>query len=160
MKVICAEALSLGKGPVWDPRDGVLWFVDIKAREVHPLDPASGDHRRWSASAQIGWIFPARDGTMLAGLKAGLSRFDLATGVFHHLAGVERDLPSNRLNDATVAPDGSDRWTMKKRRRRGGSIAGMAKPLSPPRSPRFASPMVRQSHRMAPFSSTSTRSAA
>jgi sugar lactone lactonase YvrE len=44
---------------------------------------------------------------MLAGLQTGLARFDPETGEFSHLADVEPDLPGNRLNDATVAQDGS-----------------------------------------------------
>src|ERR1700743_2810696 len=37
----------LGEGPVW--RAGALWFVDIKQKRIHRLDPASGAHDHWDA---------------------------------------------------------------------------------------------------------------
>ena len=97
----------LGEGPVWDGRDGVLWFVDIKRHEVFRLDPTTGTAARWTAPAQIGWVLPATDGRLLAGLQTGLAGFDPATGAFDPVASVEPDLPGNRLNDAAVAPDGT-----------------------------------------------------
>jgi xylono-1,5-lactonase len=97
----------LGEGPVWDARSSVLWFVDIKQRRVHRFDPGSGEVTSWPAPAQVGWVLPADDGALLAGLQTGLARFDPATGRFDHLADVEPENPGNRLNDATVAPDGA-----------------------------------------------------
>lgn len=96
----------LGEGPVWDTARGVLWFVDIKRHRVHHYDPRSESGDRWDAPGQIGWVLPATDGAMLAGLQTGLARFDPATGDFDHLVDVESTLPGNRLNDATVGPDG------------------------------------------------------
>lgn len=90
----------LGEGPAWF--DDALWFVDIKAPAVHRLDPGTGAIRRWAAPDQVGWILPAADGGIVAGVKGGLYRFDPATGAFTLLAAVETDRPGNRLNDATV----------------------------------------------------------
>ena len=97
----------LGEGPVWDAAAGVLWFVDIKGRRVHRLSPESGRVDAWDAPAPVGWVLPAEGGVMLAGLRTGIARFDPLTGAFDHLAHVEPDTPANRLNDATVAPDGT-----------------------------------------------------
>lgn len=95
---------TLGEGPVW--HGDALWFVDIKQRQVHRFAPDSGRHDRWDAPAQVGWVLPARGG-MLAGLQTGIHRFDPQSGAFalHHAP--EPEHPGNRLNDATVAPDGS-----------------------------------------------------
>jgi len=41
--VLDAKSL-LGEGPLWDPQTRVLYWVDIKRREIHRFDPASG---RW-----------------------------------------------------------------------------------------------------------------
>ena len=97
----------LGEGPVWDAARGVLWFVDIKNRRVHRYDPADGAVAQWDAPAQVGWVLPADDDTLIAGLQTGLARFDPETGSFDRLADVEPEMPGNRLNDATVAGDGS-----------------------------------------------------
>jgi len=98
---------TLGEGPCWDAEAGRLWFVDIKGRRVYRLDPVTGTYEAWNAPAQVGWVLPAQGGGMLAGLQTGLARFDPAGGGFTHLADVEPARPGNRLNDATVAPDGS-----------------------------------------------------
>ncbi|WP_239017786.1 SMP-30/gluconolactonase/LRE family protein [Sphingomonas aracearum] len=107
VRTVWSGKALLGEGPCWDAGRGVLWFVDIKNRRVHRLDPASGEARSWDAPAQVGWVLPAQDGGLVAGLQTGLARFDPETGAFTPLADPEPHLPGNRLNDATVAPDGS-----------------------------------------------------
>jgi sugar lactone lactonase YvrE len=52
-------------------------------------------------------VLPAHGGALIAGLQTGLARFDPADGRFEHLADVEPERPGNRLNDATVGPDGT-----------------------------------------------------
>jgi sugar lactone lactonase YvrE len=44
---------------------------------------------------------------MIAGLQSGVHRFDPASGAFTPIHDPEPDWPTNRLNDATVAPDGA-----------------------------------------------------
>lgn len=97
---------ALGEGPVWNARDQALWFTDIKGRQVHRYDPASGDRRSFPAPAQCGFVVPSADGRFIAGLQGGLHRFDPATGAFELLVAVETDLPGNRLNDGVVDPAG------------------------------------------------------
>jgi D-xylonolactonase len=103
---ICELHATLGEGPVWVDREQALWFVDIKQRKVHRFDPSDASLRSWDAPRQIGWILPAGDGGLVAGLQDGLYRFDPATGGFALLAEVEADLPGNRLNDATTDAGG------------------------------------------------------
>lgn len=105
VSVISAGA-TLGEGPVWDAAAQALWFVDIKQCKIHRFAPASGQWDRWKAPAQTGWIFPAGNGAYIAGLQTGIHRFLPEQGSFTLLADPEPDLPDNRLNDATVAPDG------------------------------------------------------
>lgn len=103
---VCAVSAMLGEGPVWIARDAALWFVDIKRQQVHRFDPASGALNSWNAPRQVGWVLPAADGGLVAGLQGGIHRFDPASGVFTLLAAVEADLPGNRLNDAATDPEG------------------------------------------------------
>ncbi len=99
---VLAAGAMLGEGPVWVAREKALWFVDIKGHRVHRFDPATGDHARYDAPGQVGWVLPADDGTFLAGLQQGVARFDPATGAFDVIARPEAGTPGNRLNDATV----------------------------------------------------------
>jgi len=99
-------AAELGEGPVWVERDRALWFVDIKKQRIHRFDPISGDKRSWTASEQVGFIFPAERGGFVAGLQSGLHHFDEASGTFAPIVEVDPDLPANRLNDGVVDPHG------------------------------------------------------
>jgi sugar lactone lactonase YvrE len=92
----------LGEGPVWVGREQALWFVDIKSRHIHRVDPATGEARRWDAPDQVGWVLPSADGGMIAGLRTGLHRFDPSDGSFAFLARAEGDPAGNRLNDAAT----------------------------------------------------------
>lgn len=94
------------EGPVWVERDRALWFVDIKRRQIHRHDPATGAQRIWDAPAQIGFLLPIAEGGFVAGLQTGLARFDPEDGSFVPIVAPEPDRPGNRLNDATVDPQG------------------------------------------------------
>jgi sugar lactone lactonase YvrE len=104
---IVGAAALLGEGPVWDPVGRALWFVDIKQLRLHRFTPASGRFESWTAPAQPGWIFPVDEQSLIVGLQTGIHRFVPGDNSFTFLADPEPDLPGNRLNDATVAPNGA-----------------------------------------------------
>lgn len=97
---------ELGEGPVWVERDSTLWFVDIKRHQVHRFDSASGDKKSFTAPEQVGFVFPAESGGFIAGLQSGLHHFDEQSGKFELIVEVEPYLPTNRLNDGVVDPQG------------------------------------------------------
>ena len=97
---------ELGEGPVWVAQDRALWFVDIKRRQIHRLDPATDDRRSWDAPEQIGFCLPASRDRFVAGLQSGLHLFDRDSGRFFQLASGEPDRPGNRINDGVVDPSG------------------------------------------------------
>lgn len=103
---VCQVHATLGEGPVWNERDDALWFVDIKQRKVHRFDPVGNSLFSWEAPRQVGWILPAGNGGIVAGLQDGLYRFDPASGDFTRFAEVEPGMPGNRLNDAATDPKG------------------------------------------------------
>ena len=98
---------ELGEGPVWVARDRAVWSVDIKGRALHRYGVEDGATASWAAPDQIGFALPARDGTLICGVRGGLHRFDPAVGRFEMMLAVEADRPQNRINDGFVAPDGS-----------------------------------------------------
>ena len=99
-------AAELGEGPVWVERDRALWFVDIKKQQIHRYDPSDGGKRNWDAPEQVGFILPAESGGFVAGLQSGLYHFDERSGEFDLIVEVEPNLPTNRLNDGVVDPEG------------------------------------------------------
>ncbi|MGZ8998874.1 MAG: SMP-30/gluconolactonase/LRE family protein, partial [Allosphingosinicella sp.] len=86
---VCRLAAQLGEGPIWVERDRALWFVDIKKRQIHRFNPAGSRLDSWDSPEQVGWILPADNGAMVAGLQSGLHHFDPAHGRFTLLAEVE-----------------------------------------------------------------------
>jgi D-xylonolactonase len=97
----------LGEGPAWVMRDQALWFVDVEQHKIHRFDPVSRDTRSWDAPDIPSFVFPAADGGFIVGMKSGLNRFDPESGSFALLLAPEPDRPGNRLNDASVGPDGT-----------------------------------------------------
>ncbi len=97
---------ELGEGPLWSAAEPALWFVDIKKKQVHRFDPASGACRSFAAPAPPGFLAPLGDGTFIAGLKTGLHSFDPRDGSFVLRHAVEPGRSGNRLNDGTVDADG------------------------------------------------------
>ena len=104
---VWSSQCELGEGPVWVERDQALWFVDIKKKHIHRLDPVTGDKRSWDSPEMIGFILPARSGGFVAGLQSGLHKFDEVSGSFSPLVALETDLPANRLNDGVTDPSGA-----------------------------------------------------
>lgn len=96
----------LGEGPVWDVARQCLWFVDIKGPAVWRYDPDKGEAHKIVAPDQVGWVLPAQDGGLLAGLKSGLHVLRPEGGRFELLTAVPGEPGHNRLNDACVGPDG------------------------------------------------------
>jgi len=91
---------ALGESPVWDERDGRLYFVDLRdTPAIHALDVASGDEARWPMPEDIGCIVPCTDGTLVAGLRSGFATFDRAHGTLDYFFDPEPDKHANRLND-------------------------------------------------------------
>jgi xylono-1,5-lactonase len=96
----------LGEGPTWSARERAVWFVDIKGRRISRFDTHAVRLRSWSAPAQIGFLLPIADGGFIAGLQTGLHRFDPTHGEFVKLVDVEPRIPTNRLNDGFIDPQG------------------------------------------------------
>jgi sugar lactone lactonase YvrE len=102
---------TLGEGPVWDEREGVLYFVDIEAPALFRFDPASGTVRRWAMPAKIGCLAlergrPDRPGGAVLALASGFARFDFATGALAALANPLAAQDGHRFNDGACDPAG------------------------------------------------------
>jgi sugar lactone lactonase YvrE len=93
---------QLGEGPYWSASEEAVWFVDIKGKLIHRFHEPTGKTQSFPAPSQPGFIAPAKDGNLIAGLKTGLHRFNPKTGEFKLLARVEPNARNNRLNDGYV----------------------------------------------------------
>ncbi|HUC18245.1 MAG TPA: SMP-30/gluconolactonase/LRE family protein [Acetobacteraceae bacterium] len=97
---------ELAESPVWDPEDEVLYWVNIKGREIHRYDPANGKDRLWKTPADIGSLALRHDGGMIVALKTGFFFFDPSHSRFTSVAEPEADLVENRFNDGKTDRQG------------------------------------------------------
>ena len=92
----------LGEGPVWDPVDGVLYWVDMLDREVWRLDPRSGRTRTWTLPKTVGAFALREQGGGVLTMRDGFYFMDLASGETELVALVDADEPRSLFNDGKV----------------------------------------------------------
>ena len=70
---------ATGESPVWHAAEQALYWVDIPARQLHRLVPASGAHATWTGDEMLACIAPraGHPGQWIAGMESGL--FAIAT---------------------------------------------------------------------------------
>ena len=108
MQVQCIAAVGcvLGEGPVWDWREGRLYWVDIKAPGVHAWDARTGRLTRWPMPQPIGAVGLRERGGLVGAFRDGFGFIDLASGAVTPIVDPEADQPGNRFNDGKVDPPG------------------------------------------------------
>jgi len=90
---------ELGECTVWDERERLLWWVDIRAPALKSYNPANGVVHALALREVIGSFGLTRVGGMVAGMKSGLYLLDPHSGALDLLAAPEQNLPQNRFND-------------------------------------------------------------
>ena len=70
---------ATGESPVWHAAEQALYWVDIPARQLHRLVPATGAHSTWAGDEMLACIAPraGHPGQWIAGMESGL--FAIAT---------------------------------------------------------------------------------
>lgn len=101
--VALEAAATLGEGPFWDERTGILWWVDILKHTVHRFDPRSGQDRQWQLPAPVGAAVPREGGGLVLALGRGFGFLDEHSGELTELASVST---GERMNDAACDPAG------------------------------------------------------
>jgi len=70
----------LGEGPLWDPVDGVLWWLDIFAPAIHRFDPTTGENTTRPLDQPIYAMVLREGGGMLGCFEDGIGSIDFETG--------------------------------------------------------------------------------
>jgi sugar lactone lactonase YvrE len=97
---------TTGESPLWSAREAALYWVDIPDGWIHRWHPATGERRSWQLPASVGSIGLCESGALVAAMRTGFHLFDLETGRLTFLCNPEPDVPTNRLNDGKVSPEG------------------------------------------------------
>lgn len=100
-EVTCAVACgnTLGEGPVWDPLEGALYWVDIQEGALQRWVPGTADVERWTMPERVGALALRAERGLVLALASGFALFDPGTGVLERRAAPEAHLPGNRFND-------------------------------------------------------------
>ena len=107
-EVRCVQSAGaiLGEGPLWCPREQVLYWLDIKRPAIYRFDPQSGQTGQWTMPSDIGCMALREQGGMVVGLRTGFAFLDFETGAVTAVADPEADRPDNRFNDGKVDRQG------------------------------------------------------
>jgi sugar lactone lactonase YvrE len=103
--IVDAQA-TLGEGPCWDHRSGLLYSVDIKGQRVHILNPQTLEDRTIQLDQMVGAVVPRQSGGVVLALQHGLFLLDLETEQLTLVNTPEKQLQDNRFNDGKCDPAG------------------------------------------------------
>jgi sugar lactone lactonase YvrE len=102
-----AQRDLLGESPLWDAREGALFWVDTRARRVRRWAAGASDEiRDWATPSDVGSIALAQPGRLLLALADAFAMLDLASGDITPLAEVHHPKPPMRLNDGRTDREG------------------------------------------------------
>ncbi len=90
---------ELGEGPVWDPIQERLYWVDILGPALQQWDPKTGRRARWAMPTDIGSYALRESGGFVVALRNGLAFFDPKSQTFSPITNPEAHLPDTRFND-------------------------------------------------------------
>lgn len=111
-KISCAveSADILGEGPCWSPRDGRLYWFDIKGARLNWLAPADGRSGRYELPMRASAAAPTVSGALLLATERGLAFFDPRTGATELRQPMDLG-PGFRSNDGVLLGDGCFWWS-------------------------------------------------
>ncbi len=98
---------TLGEGPVWDHRIGVLYWVDIEGCKLHSHNPETGQNHSWDFDGMLGAVVPADDGSLVLAHEQGLLRLDRTNQQAKYLGWLANAHTKLRFNDGKCDPYGN-----------------------------------------------------
>jgi len=105
VELFCKRQNVLGESPLWDEREGTLYWVDIRSRAVEWVTQ-DGSFGRHSCGLRLSALGLRAAGGLVAAGDHAVGVFDPRTGRFEQRVTFEPELPRNRTNDGSVGHDG------------------------------------------------------
>ncbi len=110
VRIECVVACQnhLGESPIWDPRDGLLYWVDgtgprVGNPSIWRLDPRTGATETWRTEKDIGAMVLREAGGAVLAMSDGFYFFNFESdGPPELITRIEADEPRSRLNDGKV----------------------------------------------------------
>jgi L-arabinonolactonase len=94
----------LGESPIWDPREGVLFWLDSTGRRVNRptlwrFDPRTGATKNWSLDADVGAMVLREQGGAVLAVSDGFYLFDFERAALEPIVRTDTHGGRVRLND-------------------------------------------------------------
>lgn len=99
----------LGEGPLYDPRNHTLLWVDIKSSRLYRLDLVSSEKKGWDVPVAVSALGLRKAGGYICVRLDGFYTLDIVDDehlLFEAISDPEQDKPLNRFNDGKVDPEG------------------------------------------------------
>ena len=98
----------LGEGPVWNLRDGRLWWTDIQSRRLRRLDPATRQVETFDTPERVGALafIEGEASRMLVAFETGIALYDPQGGEPEWLHRPETLGSGRRFNDGRTDRQG------------------------------------------------------
>jgi L-arabinonolactonase len=93
---------ELGEGPLWDPQDQDLYWVDIENGCYHRYHPSTGVHEMVIVGEKIGVLALRQSGGMIMATEKGFAFWDPVAKNLERISHPEGDKPHSRFNDGSV----------------------------------------------------------
>jgi sugar lactone lactonase YvrE len=99
----------LGESPIWDERQGRLYWLDLRKPQIYRFDPESGRNAKVKADLRgyVGGLVQRRDGGLVAVDHRGIFAVDGKTGRLRSIAKPAKDMRKIWFNDAKCDRQGN-----------------------------------------------------
>jgi len=97
---------QLGEGPIWDPAEKALYWVDIEGQAYHRYLPASGQQECIPVGVLLGVMRFRQSGGMVMATSQGIQFWDPQARRLTPVANPEPGKPNARFNDGAIDPQG------------------------------------------------------
>lgn len=97
---------SLGECPRWDDQDGLLYWIDINAGQLHRFNPATGKDDYLVFDEEIGCFSLREQGGFLLAMRSGFYTLDDWNTKRTFICDPEEGMDKNRFNDGRADPKG------------------------------------------------------
>lgn len=98
---------KLGEGPLWDPQESLLYWVDSLAGLVHRHSPLQNTFQKWPVHQMIGSLALRDSGGAIVCLMDGFHSLDFDTGDLEPVRLLEEEESRTRFNDGKVDRNGN-----------------------------------------------------
>lgn len=92
---------KLGEGPVWNPEERALYWVDIYGNCFYRFEPATGKLEAFDVGVSVGALAIREAGGLVMATRSGFAFWDRQDGL-RHIIDPEAHKPYTRFNDGAV----------------------------------------------------------